>query len=126
MKPRDVRLDAKPSTYTKDYWMHAWAPGADHDEHVGAWIIEVPSDFIDIWWDRIRNQVQCGRLGHSALVSTALRHSVVPTDGFVIVVGVTGDPGQVAYQLARLGLKPTRFDKDGVPRPSQNHPEAAT
>ena len=99
----------KPSTYLQDYWIREKAPGTLATPRPGKWIIFVPRDVVDVWWDRIRHQVARGRLGPAAKTSTALRNPLATGPDHVIIVYTVdgddyGDVMRVRHELRRLGV----------------------
>ena len=62
-----------PSQITADYWVYADAPGLelDDDGRSGKWLVFVPRERIDTWWDKIKDATERGHLGICAKAATA-------------------------------------------------------
>ena len=65
----------RPSSYTAAPYL--WQDGpqsaltGDDDDYSGKWLVFVPIDQVDYWWDVLRAEVERGQLGPSAKVATA-------------------------------------------------------
>ena len=75
----------------------------------GKWLVFVPADLVDVWWDRVRQDVARGRLGPAAKVSTALRNPLATGPDHVIIIYTAdaadeADVMRVRRHLQRLGV----------------------
>lgn len=101
-------LQPRPSSYTQDYWIHEAGPPS-RTPRPGKWMVFVPRSLVDVWWDRIRHDVNRGRLGPSAKVSTALSNPLATGPDHVIIVYTADaddvdDVMRVRDHLRRLGI----------------------
>jgi hypothetical protein len=113
-----ARVVPRPSTHTMDYWLYQeGSPGTA--PRPGKWLVVIPRELVDLWWDRIRFRVAKAHLGPAAKVSTALRNPDATGPDHVIVV-YTGDADdeadvmRVRYELRRLGIDwQLKYKEDG-------------
>lgn len=64
--------DRKPSELTDSFWVYADGPGDDDadPETVGKWMLFIPAEQVDQWWDRVKEATEGGILGIGAKVAT--------------------------------------------------------
>lgn len=114
-----------------DYWIHEQGPDMPAPGP-GKWMIFVPRELVDVWWDRIRHQVQRGRLGPAAKVSTALSNPLATGPDHVIVVYTadaedTNDVMRVRGHLRRIGVDwVINYKDDAATRAGEYRDLAAT
>jgi hypothetical protein len=108
----DSAVDARPSRFTGDHYLHAAGPQPEEGSlrRPGKWLIFVSRSRIDALWEEIRRAVEAGRLGHAAKVSTALPNPLSPDPKKHVICVYTGnedDPADVRRvrgALRELGI----------------------
>jgi len=122
--------EPRPSTWEKDYYIHAHAP---NEQRVfsgykregrwrpGKWLVFVSRKDVDEVWEKIRAATEAGRLGISAKVSTAKPNPLSTNPEKHVICVYTpdwtdeADVMRVREELRRLGITgkiPYKSDED--------------
>jgi DNA helicase-2/ATP-dependent DNA helicase PcrA len=111
---RTAPPDARPSQTRDQYWLYAYRNGVKATNamnNAGKWLLFVPVDDIDRWWELIRTATEEGRLGPASKTSTAKPNpNAADQDTKVICVYTENaedeaDVMRVREELRRLGIK---------------------
>jgi hypothetical protein len=98
----------RPSRFTGDHYLHAAGPEQVEGgpRRPGKWLIFVSRSRVDALWEAISRGVQQGRLGHAAMVSTALPDPAArPTKKHTIAVYTADENDAVDVRRVRDGLR---------------------
>jgi hypothetical protein len=122
-KKRDQYSDAKPSEFTKEYWIYTERQQGEYPEFTprsGKWLIFVPEKDIDEVWAKIKKATEEGKLGGASKVATA-KPSPLGRQGRKVICVYTydwtdeKDARRVREELRKLGIInqiPYKSDED--------------
>ncbi|GAB4326178.1 MAG: hypothetical protein Kow0069_32530 [Promethearchaeota archaeon] len=104
--------DRTPSDVTDVEWLHVSAPAGaalPPTEYCGKWLVFGPADFVDQFWERVKQATREGRLGPAAKVSTARPSPRATSDARVVAVYTRdardlADVSRVREELRKMGV----------------------